>query len=545
MTKEKKQYIIMCIGVVSILMSLLAYKILNVDFGICMGILLLYIIIFFMFYLKNRENDIEFSKNNVAFSYGMLIQIMSLAGCIMENYFGGIRDFVCYFIAAWILVGFIINNIIIIKDSKSLKYRYHVCFYSIITYLLVVLSLETFWCLLIGVPIIVSFMVYQDKRIRVILCITITIINFIGCVRQVSCSYDGKSYAIWMYILEIFAMFIFTMSFSRTAKIIAKLNMDNLEEIEQKKEKTVQLSNKAIEVGKKIKRNADSTTRLIMDIDESSDKSLAIFSDIGDGNIANTDSIEQQSKMTGAIVNMINEVFSATTNAEDMTSLAAITLKRNKESFDNIRKTSGKIVDSNEKLVKVIEKFVTSVKKVKNIINGITEISEQIDLLALNASVESSRAGEIGKDFSVVAIEIKSLSEETAELTNEVKKIVNLLETKANKVQKVVLDVVNEISKENVTIDNTTEDFIVIEEYVGNLNNHINLIVEKVKNVVEFSNKIEQHINQLAATSEEVTACTEEAVILSQNNKVKASESKELIKGLLDVVDELDDYIIN
>ena len=85
MTKEKKQYIIMCIGVVSILMSLLAYKILNVDFGICMGILLLYIIIFFMFYLKNRENDIEFSKNNVAFLYGMLIQIMSLAGCIMEN----------------------------------------------------------------------------------------------------------------------------------------------------------------------------------------------------------------------------------------------------------------------------------------------------------------------------------------------------------------------------------------------------------------------------------------------------------------------------
>ena len=218
-------------------------------------------------------------------------------------------------------------------------------------------------------------------------------------------------------------------------------------------------------------------------------------------------------------------------------------LNKSKDSFNALKYKSNLIVESNKEVIATINEFVENARKVKNITNGIAEISEQTNLLSLNASIESARAGEAGKGFAVVAGEIRSLADGTSKLTDDIAGIVLMLENNALKAQKVVNEVVKSINEENTTIDETLNDFVNMESNINGLGDNVKNILEKVKNMAEFNTEIVKHIGQLSASSEEVNACTEEALGINKENMSKAIQTKELMDQLLSLAEEIDNYV--
>ena len=104
----------------------------------------------------------------------------------------------------------------------------------------------------------------------------------------------------------------------------------------------------------------------------------------------------------------------------------------------------------------IVNNFKGSVKSIEDITSNISSISEQTELLALNASIEAVRAGEEGKGFMVVADEVKNLSLQTQVCVNEIKKLLKYL-IKENEKFDAIESEIQSLSEERMQINNNTK----------------------------------------------------------------------------------------
>lgn len=142
--------------------------------------------------------------------------------------------------------------------------------------------------------------------------------------------------------------------------------------------------------------------------------------------------------------------------------------------------------ESNNNMMTIQEEVVElekMSKSITDIVEAISSISEQTNLLSLNASIEAARAGEAGKGFAVVAGEIGNLSSQTAVATEEIGQLID-------NIQKRINNVVNSINASVDSFNENSDNVLVIIDTLENINKAAVSIEKKnnslVKTVDEF-----------------------------------------------------------
>ncbi|MCP3942365.1 MAG: methyl-accepting chemotaxis protein [Desulfobacteraceae bacterium] len=237
--------------------------------------------------------------------------------------------------------------------------------------------------------------------------------------------------------------------------------------------------------------------------------------------------ITQQSSSVAEITSTLEEFSASSSQIADHSASVADTtdqtLQKTREgalAVETVRTQMGTIHQDNQNNIHSIMDLGKRSGEITKVMDIINNIADQTKLIAFNAALEASSAGEAGKRFGVVANEIRRLADNVMESTDEIEK----------KIQEIQAAVNNLV----ISSENTTKGIETSLDYAVEATQHIEAIVEDVESNANAAKQISISAQQQKTASEQVVTAVKEIAVGAGQTGISMEQIKAIGRELAD-----------
>lgn len=185
------------------------------------------------------------------------------------------------------------------------------------------------------------------------------------------------------------------------------------------------------------------------------------------------------------------------------------TIKQAGEIASNLSIVAGEGGNMIRQTMQSIQSVQLESNNITEIINIIKNISDQTNILSLNASIESAHAGDAGKGFAIVAQEIRRLAQQSTESADKIEKSINKIVSKVQDTSSLAEKSGAALDKLLNGVESTSKIIESISDSVGTQSKNTSDITEAISEMLTGTSDVKQEIDQQASGWEEITRMSE------------------------------------